>query len=92
MSQATDERLDSLERWKDEMEQRWKDAFPDGDHSGHCRFHQAVIENVLWKKRLWQVITEKTVGGLVWSTLIALGVIFWLGLKEWFKRTFLRGE
>lgn len=35
----TDERLDSLERWKDEMEKRFADAFPGGDHVGHCRYH-----------------------------------------------------
>lgn len=73
----TDERLDSLERWKDEMEKRFADAFPGGDHVGHCRYHTLMIEDIDARKRLRQAILEKTISGLVWSGIVGLGAAVW---------------
>lgn len=83
----TDERLDSLERWRDDLEKRFAEAFPGGDHVGHCRYHALMIEQIEWKKRLWRAVMEKTVAGLVWGTLAAIALAVWQYIK-----TQLRGE
>lgn len=78
----TDERLDDLERfrdiefknWKTDMERRFAEAFPGGDHVGHCRYHQLMIDDIEAKKKLRQAIAEKTISGLVWSAIVFLVV------------------
>ena len=77
----TDERLDSLERWRDSMEERFAEAFPGGDHVGHCRYHQLMIEDIDSRKRLRQAVMEKTISGLVWAIVVAAGIALW----TWFK-------
>lgn len=73
----TDERLDSLERWRDDVERRFAEAFPGGDHVGHCRYHVLMIEDIDAKKRLRQAVQEKTISGLVWSALVAGALAVW---------------
>lgn len=83
----TDERLDSLERWKDEQEAKWKEAFPAGDHQAHARYHAAMIENILWKRRLWQQLVEKGVGALALAFVLGLLAAGW----QWIKIQLGRG-
>lgn len=77
----TDERLDSLERWRDDLEKRFADAFPGADHVGHCRYHELMIEDIAARKRLRQAVMEKTIAGLVWGALVGLGIAAWQYLK-----------
>lgn len=78
----TDERLDSLERWRDEMSAKFEAAFPGGDHVGHCRYHQLMIEDIDAKKRLRQAVLEKSIAGLVWGSLVFLGLAAWAYVKS----------
>lgn len=81
----TDQRLDDLERfrdvdfpsWKDDLEKRFAEAFPGGDHIGHCRYHALMIEGIEWRKRLWRAVMDKTVAGLVWGAMLAVGYACW---------------
>lgn len=77
----TDERLDSLERWRDELEKRFAEAFPGGDHVGHCRYHTLMIEDIDARKKLRQAVMEKTISGLAWAVMVAAGLALW----QWFK-------
>ncbi len=70
----TDERLDSLERWRDDMEKRFADTFQGSDHVGHCRYHTLMIEGIEERRKLRHAIQEKTIAGLAWA-LIAPGRI-----------------
>lgn len=76
-----DERLESLERWRDDMEKRFADAFPGGDHIGHCRYHTLMIEDIDSRKRLRQAVIEKTISGLVWGAVVAIGIALWTWVK-----------
>ena len=76
-----DERLDSLERWRDDLEKRFAEAFPGGDHVGHCRYHTLMIEDIDSRKRLRHAVMEKTISGLVWAIVVAAGIALW----TWFK-------
>jgi hypothetical protein len=83
-----DERLDSLERyrdendrWKVELENRFAEAFPGGDHVGHCRYHDLMIEQLHDRKRLISAIKEKTISGLVWAAVVGTGAAIWFYLK-----------
>lgn len=73
----TDERLDSLESRMDRVEQWQRDSVPNGDAVGHRRYHELMIEAIEWRKRLWRAVMEKTVAGLVWGSMIAIGIACW---------------
>ncbi len=77
----TEERLKKLEDRVAEV----KKAFPGGDIEGHRRYHDALIEDFQTRKRLLQVLKEKTIIALVWS---GCG---WIVLACWheFQRRFL---
>lgn len=75
-----EERLDELERWRNDMNKRFADAFPGGDHVGHCRYHQLMIEDIESKKRLRAAILEKTISGLVWAAIVGFAISSW----DWF--------
>lgn len=77
-----EERIDELERWRTDMDKRFADAFPGGDHVGHCRYHTLMIEEIEAKKRLRAAILEKTISGLVWGAVVAIGIALWQWLKS----------
>ena len=52
-------------------------AFPAGDMAGHCRAHQALIDDVEARKRLRQAITEKTISGLIWAGIVGVATAVW---------------
>lgn len=72
-----DERLDALERWKDEMTQRFAEAFPAGDHTGHRKYHELQMELLAERRRLRAAIVEKTLSALIWSAIAALAIGAW---------------
>lgn len=76
-STMADERLDSLERRMDDVEKWQKEAVPGGDHHGHCRYHAGLIQRKEERRRLGQAVLEKTVSGLVWGSLLVLGLALW---------------
>lgn len=79
------ERLEELERWRAEMEKRFADAFPGGDHVGHCRYHDLMIEAIEEKRRLRRAVQEKTIAGLVWAGIVGLAFAVWHYLKALLK-------
>ena len=81
----TDERLDALERWRDDMDKRFADAFPGGDHVGHCRYHVLMIEEIDSRKRLTQAVKEKTISGLAWAVVVVVGISMWSWIKAQLK-------
>lgn len=82
----TDERLDALERWQADMDKRFAEAFPGGDHVGHCRYHTLMIEEIDSRKKLTQAVKEKTISGLVWAVVVAGGLAMWAWLKAEIRR------
>lgn len=74
---ATIEDVDAVNRRVDALEQRFAEAFPGGDHVGHCRYHTLMIEDINSRKRLRQAVMEKTISGLVWSAVVGAGVAIW---------------
>lgn len=80
-----EERVGSLERWQSDIERRFAEAFPGGDHIGHCRYHTLMIEEIEAKKKLRQAVMEKTIAGLVWGALVGLGIVVWQYLKSMAK-------
>ena len=76
-----DERLDSLERRHDDLEKRFAEAFPGGDHVGHCRYHEIMIEQIEERRRLRRAVMEKSIAGLVWGGIIFLALAAWQYVK-----------
>lgn len=74
-------RLDKLENGKVDME-TFKQAFSGGDHDGHRRYHDTLQEMLEERRRLRQAIQEKTISGLVWMALIAVGGAIWHQIQQ----------
>lgn len=74
---ATIEDLDAVNRRVDDLERRFAEAFPGGDHVGHCRYHRLMIDDIAERKKLRQAVTEKTVAGLIWAILVGLAIACW---------------
>ena len=79
----TEDRLTELEAM---LKDHVGEAFPGGDAEGHRRAHEAMIELTNEKRRLRAAIMEKTLSGLVWSLVIALGVAAWEYIKDQARR------
>lgn len=79
------ERLEELERWRIDMEKRFADAFPGGDHVGHCRYHTLMIEHLEERRKLRIAVQEKTISGLLWAAIVGLGIAAWQYLKGQLK-------
>lgn len=75
--------MDSAEFRLDEIERQFKEAFPSGDYAGHKRYHEIQIEILLARRRLIAAVTEKSVSGLVWGLMVAIGLAVW---GYYFKR------
>lgn len=71
------EDLDGVNRRVDDLERRFAEAFPGGDHIGHCRYHTLMIEDLAERKKLRQAVMEKTVAGLVWALMLGVGIACW---------------
>lgn len=86
----TDQRLEDLERfrdvqfpaWQKDLEQRFAEAFPGGDHRGHCRYHTIMIEQLEERRRLRRAVLEKSISGLVWAGMVFVGLAAWAYIKS----------
>jgi hypothetical protein len=78
--------LDAVNRRVDDLERRFNEAFPGGDHIGHCRYHALMIENIEWKKRLWRALVEKSLMGLAIGTLAFVGMAVWGAIVALIKK------
>lgn len=60
-----------------ELDAKFKKAFPAGDHEGHCRYHQTMMEILEEKRRLRIAVQEKTISGLIWAAITGIGLAVW---------------
>ncbi len=72
------ERVEILEDKVEKIES----AFPGNDLAGHCRYHQAVIEELQSRKKLREAVMEQVVKGSVWAGLVFLGTVLITYFKE----------
>lgn len=77
MAEDVETRLENLERFQQQIEERFKAAFPNGDHVGHQRYHQLMIDDIEARKRLRMAVLEKTISALLWSGLAVIGLALW---------------
>jgi len=76
---------DSLSDRVGELERKFLEAFPNGDWAGHRRYHEIQIELLLERRTLRAAVTEKTISGLIWAALVALGLATWQYIKTQLK-------
>lgn len=72
--------LDKMEKRHSNNEydiEQLKKAFPECDFEGHRRYHETVIESLAERRRLRVAIQEKTISGLIWAGVLALGTMIW---------------
>lgn len=90
----TEGRLEDLERfrdvefrtWQSDIEKRFAEAFPGGDHIGHCRYHQLMIEDIEERRRLRRAILEKTLTSLIWGTILGVGAALWFAAAQYIAK------
>lgn len=56
-----------------EMSTRFDSAFPEADPDGHRRYHETQIAYMQSRIRFWEELRNKTLIGIVWALLLALG-------------------
>ncbi len=59
------------------LSEKFNKSFPAGDHEGHCRYHDAIIERTAEIKKLRMAIQEKTISALIWSAILGIGIAVW---------------
>lgn len=69
----TNERFESLERRMGAVEK----AFPNDDPLSHRRYHEELMEQNRDRKTLIRAVRDKTIAGLVWAIMIAIGLACW---------------
>ena len=72
-----------IEQKVDNMLDKMRSAFPNGDIEGHRRYHELKIEELAERRRLRVAIQEKTISSLLWSgiILIAAAIANYLGFN-----------
>lgn len=70
-------RMETVESDLKFLTARVSGAFPGADGDAHRRAHEAMIERTAELRRLRVAIQEKTIGGLVWAAMIAVGLAMW---------------
>lgn len=79
------EELDVVHKRMDELERKFHEAFPGGDYTGHCRYHDIQIEMLLARRQLIAAVQEKTISGIVWAFFVVAGLAVWQWLKTQVK-------
>lgn len=64
---------------------KFKEAFPDGDTRGHREYHETLMKEMERRVRFRDAIIEKSLAGLVWSGLVAMGAAIWTYVKDHMK-------
>lgn len=81
LAEAQRTQADSLVR----METFLLGAFPGDDPDGHRKYHEAVIAREERRAKVQQAIIEKSLAGLIWSALSAIGLAVWHYATTHFK-------
>lgn len=71
------DKQDAISKQTADLAQRFADAFPGGDHVGHCRYHELMIDDIDGRKKLRDAVMEKTVAGLVWAIIVGIAIACW---------------
>lgn len=82
-AQETNQRLFSIETKMDVV----ASAFPARDFEGHRRYHQSLIDVLEERRAFYRSLKEKTITGLVWATVVWIGVAAWHELTDAVKYT-----
>jgi len=75
---AQSAQLASLE----ELMVKFATAIPGGDAEGHRMYHELVIKREQKKLARTEAIIEKSLAGLVWSGLVAVGSAIWYYIQH----------
>jgi hypothetical protein len=68
--QEVTRRLESMEQKIDGITK----AFPQGNFESHRHYHETMQEMIAERRRLRVAIQEKTISGLIWAGLVAIGI------------------
>jgi hypothetical protein len=77
--QAADKNDDRMRDAEVAIQKLYK-GFPSSDVDGHRRAHEAMIERTSEIRRLRVAIQEKTISGLIWSGIVGIAVLIWIGI------------
>ena len=70
-----------LERSFNELKSILISAFPDDDPKKHRDYHEDVMQYMKDNREMWKSIREKTLAGLIWAGVAALGAAIWQVIK-----------
>ena len=75
-----------LEERIEDLEEGMKRIVPNQDYEGHSMYHQMLIDKERRRAKLVDSIVEKTLSGLIWSAVLAVGLAVWSYIKLELKK------
>ena len=70
-----------LEERIEDLEDFMKRIVPNQDYEGHSMYHQLLIDKERRRAALVDSIMEKTLSGLIWATVLTIGLAVWNYIK-----------
>lgn len=70
---------------EDHLLREFKNAFPEGDATGHRAYHDTVMKELERRAKFRDAVIEKSLAGLVWMMLVAFGTAVWQYIKDHLK-------
>ena len=81
LQQHAKQEMEVIERRFAELKDLLSSAFPNEDPIKHRQYHEEVIDYMRERRELWKSIRDKSLSGLVWALLAAVGTAVWQYLK-----------
>jgi hypothetical protein len=75
---VTDRKVDEAIRRIDDLHK----AFPGGDWEGHRRYHEAMIERIEARSKLYQDLRTELAKKGLWAVVIGIGTAIWFYFKS----------
>jgi hemerythrin len=82
---STKEMLEDHMKGEDHLLAEFKNAFPNGDPVSHKNYHETVMEEMATRKKWRDAVIEKSLAGLIWASLAAVGTACWAYIKDHIK-------
>lgn len=77
-AEVTDRKVDEAIRRIDDLHK----AFPGGDWEGHRRYHEAMIERIEKRAKLYDAMLEELTKKGMWALILFVGTALWFYIKS----------
>lgn len=81
-AEVTDKKVDEAIRRIDDLHK----AFPGGDWEGHRRYHEAMIDRIEKRAKLYDALLEELTKKGMWALIVFVGAAIWFYFQSKVKQ------